>query len=280
MTDHGRVEYVLTTKNTPSLALGIISVVMGALALLIAWIPFLGLAALPLAAIGVLLALLGFIIAIAKRFNGFGMPLLGGLVCAMAVVLTFASTGGTTFFAVNKLSQMAEGMGLQTANADLKPDGLGVHNGVSEQRSDEGMAAPQLDTETSAQERLERAEKNLYLFDQVKLNDVQTQYQLSPSNQVVPLVWFKVLNKGERSLDEVEVTIFFKDSNGTVLTKEVFSPVNFIDIPLFGAGAPLKPGVTWQMENQEPHIGEPVPSEWLEGSTDVQITDIRFSKSK
>jgi len=85
---------IVTTKNTASLTLGIIALVIGVLSLLVGWVPYLGLVALPVAVIGLLLA--G--IALVKGGRGFGMPVLGGIICCGGFVLPILSTGsGTTF---------------------------------------------------------------------------------------------------------------------------------------------------------------------------------------
>jgi hypothetical protein len=84
----------ITTKNTVALTLGIISTVIGVIALLIGWVPFLGLFAIPGAVIGLILALIGGITAIAKKGKGIGLPILGGVICLCAFILPIASTGG------------------------------------------------------------------------------------------------------------------------------------------------------------------------------------------
>lgn len=86
----------LTTKNTAALTMGIIAIVIGVLALLVGWVPFLGLLAIPAALIGLLMAFIGFILALTKRFKGFLMPLLGGIISAIALVVPILSTGGSS----------------------------------------------------------------------------------------------------------------------------------------------------------------------------------------
>ncbi|MFH0772616.1 MAG: hypothetical protein V1933_08365 [Candidatus Omnitrophota bacterium] len=74
--------------------LGIAALVMGIIACLFCWIPFLGLLAIPLALIGILLAFAGFIMAIVNKKTGFVFPISGGLVCLLSVFIAFAITGG------------------------------------------------------------------------------------------------------------------------------------------------------------------------------------------
>ncbi len=89
-------EVIVVNKTTASATLGVISVVCGALALLGAWVPFLGLFTIPVALVGGLFAGLGLIIALFKGFRGAGMPLLGGLICLLAAFLALFSTGFAT----------------------------------------------------------------------------------------------------------------------------------------------------------------------------------------
>ena len=73
-------EVAIITKNTPSLVLAIISLVIGVLAILVGWIPFLGLLAIPSAIFGFIIAGIGALIALFKGFKGIKMPSLGGFV--------------------------------------------------------------------------------------------------------------------------------------------------------------------------------------------------------
>jgi O-acetyl-ADP-ribose deacetylase (regulator of RNase III) len=98
----------LTTKNTVALVLGITSTVIGVIALLIGWVPFLGLLAMPGAVIGLILAVVGGIVAIAKKGKGIGLPILGGIICACALVLPILSTGGVSAAIANASKKQAQ----------------------------------------------------------------------------------------------------------------------------------------------------------------------------
>ena len=86
----------VTTKNTPAMTMGIIATVLGVLAMLVGWIPFVGLFAIPVAAIGTLLAFIGLILALIKKFQGITMPLIGGMICFTAIIISISSTGATS----------------------------------------------------------------------------------------------------------------------------------------------------------------------------------------
>ncbi|MCX7013853.1 MAG: hypothetical protein NTW86_15100 [Candidatus Sumerlaeota bacterium] len=75
--------------------LGIAALVLGIIACLFCWIPFLGLLAIPLAVIGMLLASIGFVLALINRKTGFAFPIAGGVVCLVSALIAVGSTGKT-----------------------------------------------------------------------------------------------------------------------------------------------------------------------------------------
>lgn len=244
-------EVVLTTKNTASLTLGIIAIVIGVLAMLVGWVPFLGLLAIPIAAIGLLLAIAGLIIALVKRLQGIGMPILGGAICVVAVVLPLLSTGGASVAITETMNEVAQEMDSQrTALGD----------------------------EREREKEQKEAEKATYISQHLDLYEVTAQYMTSRFEGKLPGVLFKIRNNGDRSLDKVEVTVYFKDASGSVIAEEDFLPVLVTEYSFSGDNKPLKPGYVWQMESGKFYSAKSVPTEWDEGSVDASITDIRFSE--
>lgn len=222
-------EVVITYKNTVSVTLGIISTVIGVLALLFGWIPFFGLLAIPFAVIGGLFALLGIIIALFKRLRGAGLPLLGGAICTAAVILPLVSTGGTSA-AINE-------------------------------------AIDEVQEKRQTRQRKDDADKTTYIAQHLELYDVSAKYRESLLDGRVPHVALKLRNNGERSLEKVEVTVYFQDAQGKVISEEKYHHAK-----------PLKPGYVWQMEKGRFYSAKPVPSEWQEGSVSASITDIKFTQ--
>jgi len=118
-------------------------------------------------------------------------------------------------------------------------------------------------------------EKESYL-KKIKIYDIESGYYETYSEKKVAGVNFKIKNKGERTLKELEVTVYFKDSNGTIIFEEDFHPV-FVSKYSFGRNdKPLKPNYIWQMEERKFFQAKSVPTEWLEGSISVRITNIEF----
>ena len=124
---------------------------------------------------------------------------------------------------------------------------------------------------------LEDAVKAAYIDEYVELYDLSAKYIDTFTDKHVPGVQFKLRNNGERSLDRVEVTVYFKDENGNIITEENFPSVS---VNRYSSdNKPLRPGYIWQMgSGSSYHTVEQVPSEWKEGSIEISITDIRFTE--
>lgn len=244
-------EVILTTTNTTSLTLGIISVVIGVIALLFGWVPFLGLLAIPVALIGGLLAGLGLVIALFKGFRGIGMPLLGAAICVAAGILPLVSTGGTSVAITETMDKTSREMKTQREALDDE----------REREREQGDSI-----------------KAAYIAEHLELYDVSAKYMDSLLDGRVAGVLFKLRNKGERSLDKVEVTVYFKDQNGSVIAEEEYIPVLVSEFSFSGDNKPLKPGYVWQMEKGMFYTAKSVPSEWKEGSVAASITEITFKE--
>lgn len=85
--------YVNAPKGTSGL--GIAALVLGIIACLGCWIPFLNVVSIILAVLGILFGFIGFLISAIGRRSGVGMPVAGLIVCIVAIVFSVAVTGGT-----------------------------------------------------------------------------------------------------------------------------------------------------------------------------------------
>lgn len=74
---------------------GIAALVLGIIALLFCWVPFVGLLSMPIAAIGALLAIVGAIVSLAGGRSGIGMPMAGLLICILSIGVAVFSSGAT-----------------------------------------------------------------------------------------------------------------------------------------------------------------------------------------
>jgi hypothetical protein len=100
------------TSNTA----GVVAIVFGSLALLVSWIPFVGLLAVPAGLFGVVLAIVGLAIAIFGKRQGFASPIVGGgMSMAAMVIATVAST-----MMANSMAESARRAQLAEAQAEAE----------------------------------------------------------------------------------------------------------------------------------------------------------------
>lgn len=124
----------------------------------------------------------------------------------------------------------------------------------------------------------ERDEKQDYMRTQVKVYDFMAQYRDGVVSDRVPAINFKIRNAGTRILDMVEVTVYFGDSDETIIAEEKYYPVLVNKFGL-GENKPLKANYIWQLESGHFYAAKSVPSEWKEGAARAKVTDIRFSNA-
>jgi hypothetical protein len=129
----------------------------------------------------------------------------------------------------------------------------------------------------SVKKEIQETEKKQSYLKNVTLYDLKSGYYKTYSDDRVPGVSFKLKNNGDRSLRKINVTVYFKDSNDTIIYEKEFSPV--VDSPYsFGENrGPLKPNYIWSIGQDKFYKAEAVPTEWKEGSVSARITDIEFA---
>lgn len=135
--------------------------------------------------------------------------------------------------------------------------------------------------EDSAKGAAEKAEANAidrekrdYIAKNVEVYELEAQYMDSMLDGRIPGVTFKVRNKGQRTLDQVEVTIEFLDAEGKAISEEVYNPVIAGG---YDSDPPLRPGHIWQNERGRFLAAKSVPSEWQSGRARASVTDIKFA---
>lgn len=251
-------EVSLTTKNTASLTMGIAAIVVGIFALLFGWVPFLGLFAIPVAVLGIVLAGIGLLLAVMRKFKGAGLPLLGGVLSIAGVGVPILSTGGASIAITETAEHVSTAM--DTARERIEQERV-----LQEQQRAEA-------------EQAEKERQASYIADHLDLYDVEASYMDSLRDGKIPGVLFKLKNTGDAPLDMVEVTFYFKDDSGSIIAEEDFHPVLVSSYSYLGKNDPLKAGYVWQMEKGKFYTAKSVPSEWVEGSVEAKVTDVRFSE--
>jgi 3-methyladenine DNA glycosylase Tag len=120
-------------------------------------------------------------------------------------------------------------------------------------------------------------EKQKYL-SKVTLYDLQAKYYETYLDKKVPGVVFKIKNTGNRTLKKVQITVYFKDTKGTIIYEKEYHPVLETEYSFSGDNKPLKPNYIWQMERGKFYKTASVPTEWKEGSVSAKVTNIEFSE--
>ena len=119
-------------------------------------------------------------------------------------------------------------------------------------------------------------EQQKYLENKIQLYDLNAEYYDTFLEDNIPGVTFKLKNNGERTLTEISVTVYFKDSEGNVIFEEDYNPVLISD---YSDDKPLKPNYIWSLNKDKFYKAESVPSEWEEGEVSAKITDIEFDNN-
>lgn len=87
-------------------------------------------------------------------------------------------------------------------------------------------------------------------------------------------VIFKLKNNGNKELKKVQLTVYFKDNFGNIISEDKFTPIS--EYSWNDNGTSLKPNRIWEIERGSYYKADNVPSEWEEGSAEIKITDIEF----
>jgi hypothetical protein len=95
-------------------------------------------------------------------------------------------------------------------------------------------------------------------------------------------VTFRLKNNGDKTLNRVEVTIYFLDGNHQPVYDEKFYPVS---VSNRSNDTPLRPGYAWQLDSGHfMQVSRAVPDEWQNGgpafrqNVRAEITDIEFAQ--
>lgn len=134
------------------------------------------------------------------------------------------------------------------------------------------------DAKKGLDETKEEIEKQAYIKNMVLYN-LKAKYYKFDLKEKVPGVEFKLKNKGNRTLKEVEVTVYFKDASGAIIAEENYHPVLVTKYSFSGSdNKPLKPNYVWQIKGGGVYRTDSVPSEWKEGAVSAKITNIEFEE--
>jgi hypothetical protein len=88
--------------------LGIAALVMGIIACTTCWVPYIGLLGIPIALIGLVLGIIGWIISGVAGKSGVGMPVSGTVVCLIAIIIAYNITMKTNDAMIEVLTDTQE----------------------------------------------------------------------------------------------------------------------------------------------------------------------------
>jgi hypothetical protein len=103
-----------------SLGLGIGSLVVGILSFLVALVPCLGIFAVPLAAVGLILGVVGAVIAFTRGGAGLGFPIAGSAVNVVAILVAVAWFIGARYMAMQSAQKFGDEMTKAIENMDVE----------------------------------------------------------------------------------------------------------------------------------------------------------------
>jgi predicted Zn finger-like uncharacterized protein len=118
-------------------SLGVVSLILGIVGFLICWIPFVGVLSIPLSALGLLMAVIGLLVALLRRGSGIGWPIGGGAVSGLALAIGMAQVAaiGAGAEAISEYGEQAMRTNQATVNSGsgrapagsqgLRDDGVG-----------------------------------------------------------------------------------------------------------------------------------------------------------
>ena len=127
---------------------------------------------------------------------------------------------------------------------------------------------------TQIQEREEKAK----IIKNIQITDWTVTTINTYSEDDVPAIRFGLKNNSDKTLDKVEVTVFFYDKENNIIFEEDYLPVLVSEYSYGSNNKPLKPNYIWRQEpNKYYTISELKGSEWS-GKASAKITDIRIQE--
>ena len=151
-------QVVSTTVNVDAprrtSSFGVVSLIVGIVAFLVCWIPFVGLLGIPLSALGLLFGGIGLLLALFRKGAGIGFPIAGSSVCVLALVvgisqvLVIGSAGHAAALAIAASSTDDDSRRITDLIQKLKTgsieDKIAAANALAEYGERAAPAVPQL----------------------------------------------------------------------------------------------------------------------------------------
>lgn len=120
------------------------------------------------------------------------------------------------------------------------------------------------------------AEKSAYI-DKIEITEFTAKRIDTYRENGVPAVRLGLKNNGDRSLDQVEVIVYFQDESGATIYEESFNPVYVSQFSYGRDNKPLKAGYVYEMEKDRYMTLDTPLSQWADGKAEIKIVNIKFS---
>lgn len=192
-----KMHVAVTTPSPVAHSLGIASVILGILGLLVCWVPLVGLLGSPLSALGLVLGLVGLIIAAVRRGAGIGFPIAGSAISTLALVICFALNYVIFSPAIADANRAVQRVKERNAAAPVVPAAQGVAPAVGEPQAAppvERIPTPKEAATTFFEDDQVRVELGQVTIGKVPLKGIQGEGQ---SEDVLLQIAVRIINKSD-----------------------------------------------------------------------------------
>ena len=124
---------------------------------------------------------------------------------------------------------------------------------------------------------LEKQEIKQEYIENIEIFEFESKRINTYSDDDVPAVRFALKNNGDRSLDRVEVTVYFYDKNNKPIHEETYLPV--LASSYMDNRSPLKPNYIRRQKPNKYYTVVELGKEWS-GRSKAVVTDIEFSEEQ
>lgn len=137
-----------------------------------------------------------------------------------------------------------------------------------------GIKASEVGIAKTTEEMHDFTEQMNYI-DKIKITEFIATRISTYSKKDVPAIRVGLKNTGDRSLDKIQVTVYFQDENGNTIFEKDYYPV--LVSAYSTSNKPLKAGYVSEMEKDTYYTLDSPLTEWKTGKAVLKITEIKFS---
>jgi len=179
-----------------------------------------------------------------------------------------------------QLQQVKKALAIQKQAIQLKKDGQ-LCQALSKYQEimaiDEIIKLPNEIT-VNTKEAIEELNKKISYLEKVEIHRFEATHINTLSRKNIPAVRFKLNNTGDRNLNKVSITIYFKNAIGKIIKEKNYHPIFVTEYKNSRNTKPLEAGHSWDMPEGEYYTIDDMPSEWQDGEAEIKVTDLEFVK--